>query len=218
MRKKDLVLKRACRLAVFAVPAAALVCAAWLILRVLRWYSWFDPWKLLLLIVPALVILRLARLLRSDRRKKALRAVLWVLLCLPVLLMAVSDLNTSFCSMKENYGVRLPKGGRVVRDCACYVGFDRTELCEIDYDGSVPDMDFLWKERDPEADAILDRIIGELRTADSRRPLEDVELLSEIEAKGGALLSCVVKNEPYRLCLLLYDREAQVLYLCELKM
>ena len=215
MRRKAQIWKWVGRLAAFAVPVGALICGIWMLLRELREYGGFDPWELVLLAIPALVILRLVFLFRS-KRKKALRAVLLSLLCLPVLFLAVFDLSASFCGTVENYGVRLPDGGRVARSCGFTVGFDRMEIQELDYGGSVPETGFSWKAEDPEADEILERIIEALRDADARGPLENMALVTELEAKGGALLSYVVKNEPGNCrCLLLYDPEAQVLYLCE---
>ena len=216
MQRKELFLNWAGRIAAFAVPAGALICGILMLLRELREYGGFDPWKLVLLAVSALVLLRLVFLFRSKRRK-ALRAVLLSLLCLPVLFLAVFDLSASFCATVENYGVRLPDGGRVARSCGFTVGFDRTEIQELDYGGSVPETGFPWKAEDPEADEILERIVEALRDVDARRPLENMALVTEIEAKGAALLSYVVKNEPRDCwCLILYDPEAQVLYLCEM--
>lgn len=216
MQRRALIWKWVGRIAAFFLPAGALIRGILMLLRELREYGSFDPWELVLLAIPALTILRLVFLFRS-KRKKALRSVLLSLLCLPVLFLVAFVLSASFCATVENYGVRLPDGGRVARSCGFTVGFDRTEIQELDYGGSVPETGFPWKAEDPEADEILERIVEALRDVDARRPLENMALVTEIEAKGAALLSYVVKNEPGDCwCLILYDPEAQVLYLCEM--
>ncbi len=217
MQQKDFDRDRIGGLAALAVLAAALLCTVWLILRLHRWYAQFEPWEALLTLVLALVILRLVMLRRSKRQRKTLRVVLLSLLCLPILISAIFGLNESFCATVENYGVRLPAGGRVVRSCGYTVGFDRTQISELDYGGSVPDTGIPWEERNPEADAILEQIIADLRTVDGMKPLENAELLTELEAGREALLHRVLCSDSQRLCLLLYDRVAQVLYLCEAK-